>query len=416
MLDISIKAGTPTIIDGPVQINSPRQVHKINVSDESPLNRLPYRSLNNTTSSQAKENVKDLKVWGDPDCFKLISKASSEEEGWMKSTKAMEIKDVGCVIQVTTREQNGIAEALVFVPGTRIIETQQEDLTVGRLIGKILQPLPLLTLPQPSRQWKLSPSAQEMLIMCNSIKEATKEDTTSQDECCEPIEADSETKITDGKTTKNTTKGNCIKCFLNNTDLAYIVRIASDGATFDTQKDDILPQGVCVACGELEADLLRIPEYEPSQRSSKHKDHEDPSRRALSASEHDFIFRSLCIGNTKENNPNIKLSNQILREMQKYVTKSIPRKIAFAVRISSIYYDQNTDEKWYYMYLEAFENVPIFANQSFIDLYYPEDGDYLVVSATGQIHTISPDRLREEYEILTDISEADKISEMLYFE
>lgn len=415
MLDISTKAGTPIIIDGPVQIDTPRQVHKINVSDESPLNRLPYRSLNNTTSSQAKENVKDLKVWGDPDCFKLISKASSEEEGWMKSTKAMEIKDVGCVIQVTTREQNGIAEALVFVPGTRIVETHQGDLVIGRRVEGIIHvPITLKKPPLTSRQWGLSPSMQEML---DSAKEATKEDTTSPDECCEPIEAASKTKITDGKTTNNAaTQGYCMKCFLNNTDLAYIVRIAPDRATLDTQKDDILPQGVCVACSELEADLLRIREYEPSQRSLRNRKHEDPSRRPLLASEHDFIFRSLCIGNTKENNPNIRLSNQILRKMQKYVTKSTPRKIAFAVRISSIYYDQNTDEKWYYMYLEAFENVPIFANQSFIDLYYPEDGDYLVVSATGQIDTVSPDRLREEYEILTDISEADKISEMLYFE
>ena len=83
------------------------------------------KTLGNTTASKARENVKDIQFWGDGDTFKLISKASSQAEGWMKSTKAMASPDVGCVVQVTTQQRNpdgsyAVAEAVTFVPGVRI--------------------------------------------------------------------------------------------------------------------------------------------------------------------------------------------------------------------------------------------------------------------------------------------------------
>jgi hypothetical protein len=80
------------------------------------------KTLTNTTASQAKNNVKDIVFWGDGDTFKLISKASSVNEGWMKSTKAMEIENVGCVVQVTTQQGNNVSEALTFVPGVKLSE------------------------------------------------------------------------------------------------------------------------------------------------------------------------------------------------------------------------------------------------------------------------------------------------------
>ena len=80
------------------------------------------KTLTNTTASQAKDNVKDIVFWGDGDTFKLISKASSVAEKWMKSTKAMEIEGVGCVVQVTTQQGDNVAEALTFVPGVKIVE------------------------------------------------------------------------------------------------------------------------------------------------------------------------------------------------------------------------------------------------------------------------------------------------------
>lgn len=47
------------------------------------------KSLHNTCSNGATKNVKDIVFWGNGDTFKLISKASSEAEGWMKSTKRL---------------------------------------------------------------------------------------------------------------------------------------------------------------------------------------------------------------------------------------------------------------------------------------------------------------------------------------
>lgn len=85
------------------------------------------KTLKNTTSDGASKNVKDIKFWGNGDVFKLISKAYSEEEGWMKSTKAMQIDNVGCVIQVSTQQGDNVAEALTFVPNVKILEKKSED-------------------------------------------------------------------------------------------------------------------------------------------------------------------------------------------------------------------------------------------------------------------------------------------------
>lgn len=84
--------------------------------------QLATKTLNNTTANQAKNQVSDIQFWGNGDTFKLISKASSKNEGWMKSTKAMEIEGVGCVVQVTTQQGSNIAEAVTFVPGVKISE------------------------------------------------------------------------------------------------------------------------------------------------------------------------------------------------------------------------------------------------------------------------------------------------------
>lgn len=78
------------------------------------------KTLNVSTIHAARKVIKDIEVYGEGDTFRLICKASSGAEGWMKSTKAMEIPGVGCVIQVTTQQGDNVAEALTFVPGVRI--------------------------------------------------------------------------------------------------------------------------------------------------------------------------------------------------------------------------------------------------------------------------------------------------------
>ena len=101
------------------------------------------KTLGNTDKNGATKNVKDIVFWGNGDTFQLISKASSQNEGWMKSTKAMYTGN-GCVIQVTTQQRNNdgsysIAEALTFVPNVNIIEIK-DDVTmelIGRRIGSL---------------------------------------------------------------------------------------------------------------------------------------------------------------------------------------------------------------------------------------------------------------------------------------
>jgi hypothetical protein len=87
------------------------------------------KTLHNSTVSGARQNVKDIKVVGNGDTFRLICKASSEKEGWMKSTKACEIAGAGCLVQVTTQQRNddgsyAVAEALTFVPNVGCIEDE----------------------------------------------------------------------------------------------------------------------------------------------------------------------------------------------------------------------------------------------------------------------------------------------------
>ena len=89
------------------------------------------KSLHNTCANGATKNVKDIVFWGNGDTFKLISKASSELEGWMKSTKAMQA-GTSVVVQVTTQQRNpdgsyAIAEALTTVPNSTIFTSFDES-------------------------------------------------------------------------------------------------------------------------------------------------------------------------------------------------------------------------------------------------------------------------------------------------
>lgn len=82
------------------------------------------KTLHNSDVSGARQNVPDITIVGDGDAFRLICKASSQSEGWMKSTKAMQVRG-GCIVQVTTQQRNfdgtyAVAEALTFVPDVMV--------------------------------------------------------------------------------------------------------------------------------------------------------------------------------------------------------------------------------------------------------------------------------------------------------
>ena len=90
------------------------------------------KTLHNSDVSGAAINVEDLVIFGDGDMFQLLCKASSDKEGWMKSTKAMEIPEMGCMVQVTTQQGNNVAEAVCFIPDVRI----ENDINDGRKLVK----------------------------------------------------------------------------------------------------------------------------------------------------------------------------------------------------------------------------------------------------------------------------------------
>ena len=85
------------------------------------------KTLKNSTvpGSGVTDNVPDVVKIGNPDDFVLLFKAYSDKEGWMKSTKALQVPN-GCIVQTTTQQldqrdgRNSITDALVFVPGVKI--------------------------------------------------------------------------------------------------------------------------------------------------------------------------------------------------------------------------------------------------------------------------------------------------------
>lgn len=82
------------------------------------------KTLDVTNVQDLHEKISDVQVVGNGNLFQVLTKAWSPSEGWMKSTKAMEIPGTGCVVQVTTQQGDRIAEALTFVPGARIVEDE----------------------------------------------------------------------------------------------------------------------------------------------------------------------------------------------------------------------------------------------------------------------------------------------------
>ncbi|WP_256709351.1 hypothetical protein MHI37_07015 [Paenibacillus sp. FSL H8-0548] len=102
------------------------------------------KDLGITEVRGAKANISDLQVYGDGDTFALLCKASSQSQGWMKSTKVANV-DGGCIVQVTTQQKNpdgsyAVAEALTYVPGVNIDkESDPRQLTPIHRFGLIGQ-------------------------------------------------------------------------------------------------------------------------------------------------------------------------------------------------------------------------------------------------------------------------------------
>jgi len=79
------------------------------------------KTLNITNLDQLEGQVPDVQLHGDPGAWKCICKASSKEQGWMKSTKVMQVVN-GVLVQVSTQQGDNVAEALTFIPGVKVHE------------------------------------------------------------------------------------------------------------------------------------------------------------------------------------------------------------------------------------------------------------------------------------------------------
>ena len=82
------------------------------------------RSLSIVDRASMKAETPDAEIAGDPGRWRLVCKASSVSQGWMKSTKVLDVPG-GCLVQVTTehRDQGRVvacAEALTFVPNATV--------------------------------------------------------------------------------------------------------------------------------------------------------------------------------------------------------------------------------------------------------------------------------------------------------
>lgn len=100
------------------------------------------RDLTNmdTAGSGVSDNVHDFKSFGDPDAWKLICKGASPQQGWMHSTKALEIEGMGCLVQVLSVQMSedssqnyrpAVATSVVFVPDVAIVEQTMLSETGG---------------------------------------------------------------------------------------------------------------------------------------------------------------------------------------------------------------------------------------------------------------------------------------------
>ena len=74
-----------------------------------------HKTLNVTSSEDLKQKVSDVEIFGNGDLFKLVAKASSKSQRWMKSTKCLNLP-TGALIQVSTQNCENVAEALQFIP------------------------------------------------------------------------------------------------------------------------------------------------------------------------------------------------------------------------------------------------------------------------------------------------------------
>ena len=83
------------------------------------------KDLSITEVRGARANISDLQVYGNGDTFQLLCKASSQEQGWMKSTKVANVPG-GCIVQVTTQQRNPDGS---YYAAIKLAEEEKDNVT-----------------------------------------------------------------------------------------------------------------------------------------------------------------------------------------------------------------------------------------------------------------------------------------------
>lgn len=97
--------------------------------------------LDNTNTADATKNS-DVVVFGNPDMLQLLCKASSKEQGWMKSVMGIEVEGLGVVVRSQVQQRNAdgsysLSESMCFVPGATIVVSSGDGgVTTGRRLKK----------------------------------------------------------------------------------------------------------------------------------------------------------------------------------------------------------------------------------------------------------------------------------------
>lgn len=85
------------------------------------------------TADAVKKDGGSPVVVGNPDVWQLLTKFVSGDKRLIKSTKAMVVHG-GCLVQVSSKEGDAIAEAVCFVPGV----TVEPDESGGKRLVQIV--------------------------------------------------------------------------------------------------------------------------------------------------------------------------------------------------------------------------------------------------------------------------------------
>lgn len=118
----SIHETSPIVIPSFQEGGPSRQTGELDPNAKWQVDPVTKPPVSVVDDKDAQTKIPDVQNVGVPDLMRVLSKAWSEKQGWMKSTKVHEIEGLGVLVQFTTRYTNpdgsfAIAETSTFIPG-----------------------------------------------------------------------------------------------------------------------------------------------------------------------------------------------------------------------------------------------------------------------------------------------------------